>query len=69
MKITREEKRKNISEICKQIDNCESEDDLERVGDILNELLQAGLIFKKDYKFLEEELDNRLMTLIEKELI
>lgn len=69
MKISNEEKRQNALKIYTLIDNCETEDDIDRVNDIIDESMLGGRIFKKTYKFLSEELDDRLMTLVEAGLV
>jgi hypothetical protein len=69
MKRSRQEKHLEASKIFNMIPHCKSEDDLERVSDLLDECMLAGHIFKKDYKFLCEELDDRLMTLVEEGVI
>lgn len=68
MKHTRNEKRQKASEIFNLIEDCESEEALETISDMLEDLTLAGYIFKKDYKFLSEELDIRLSCIVEKEL-
>ena len=69
MKISMEEKRQNASEIFRRIHDCKSEEDLERMDDILEESMMADRILKKDYKFLSEELDDQISYLVGKGLI
>lgn len=68
-KYSREDKRRECSNILNMINDCKTENELEVVSDYLEESLLIGLIFKKDYKYLSDELDDRLMTLVEEGLI
>lgn len=68
MKISRDEKKKNASEILRQIHDCKTEEDLERVDDFLEVSVQLNRIYKKAYKFLSEELDNQSSLILESSL-
>lgn len=68
-KYSMEDKRQEASKILDMIRACKSESDLERVSDYLDECMICGFIFKKDYKFLCMEFDDRLMTLVEEGLV
>lgn len=72
MKISKDEiiqKREYAKELLEQIHNCQTEDELEVVNDRIEESVAAGLILKKHYRVLSEEIDNRLGYLIEQDLI
>jgi hypothetical protein len=69
MKYSRQEKRLEASKILEMIHLCKNEADIEKVDDYLDACAIAGIIFKIDYKFLCEELDDRLMTLVEEGVI
>ena len=69
MKITNAEKQNHALEIYRQIDHCKTEEELEKLCDKLDDLMFAGYVFKKDYKFLCEEMDNKIMDLVEYGLI
>lgn len=69
MRLNRAEKRQKAFDIFMKISDCITEDDIERLSDELDDLEVAGLILKKDYKFLCDELDDQLSYLVEKGLI
>lgn len=57
---------KNVySQIIHQISTCASEEELERVSDLSEECHTVGAITEEEYRSIEEELDDRLMTLVE----
>lgn len=68
-KHSMEDKRQEASKILDMIKACKSESDLERVSDYLDECMICGFIFKKDYKFLCTELDDRIMDFVEEGLV
>lgn len=51
--------------IMEKIEMCNTEDELEKVSDLVDDCQIARIITRKAYKALEEALDERLMTLIE----
>lgn len=67
MSVTRKEKQKHALEIFRMIYDCETEDDVYQLDDTLDDLVTCGYIFKKDYRFLSEELDSQLMRIIDKQ--
>ncbi len=69
MKISREQKKQNAVELMMQIDKCHSEEDIERVGDILEEYMFMGGIYKRHYEVLCEELDCRLCDIVNGDLL
>ena len=69
MKYSNEDKRKEAMTILAKIESCNSESELEEVDDYLDSCLLCGCIFKKDYKYLSEKIDDQIMTLVEKGLI
>lgn len=68
-KFSMKDKHREFSKILDMIKVCKTEDDIEEVSDYLDESLLIGSIFKKDYKYLTEKLDDRLMTLVEEGLV
>lgn len=69
IKFSREDKRREASDIFHMIQACKNETELEEVSDYIDECIVIGSIFKKDYKYLSDELDDRLMVLVEEGLV
>lgn len=61
----RNKQRETFGVLFDAIQKCESEADLERVADIIDEHLMTKGITKKQYRALEELQDDRLMDLVE----
>lgn len=62
------EKKTIFQELVEKINRCETEEELEFVNDQIEDCLLAGIIGKKEYRYLQEEQDARLALIIEKEL-
>jgi len=56
-------------DILNEVNECLTEEDLDAVCERADEAVQAGLITKKAYKALLEELDDRCIYLSERGLI
>ena len=65
MKFSREQKKQNATDIMVKIDNCHTGEDIDRVGDMLDELMQMGAIYKRAYDALCEELDCNMFDILE----
>ena len=61
----REKQKENAYSLLREIEKCETEGAIERVGDIAEEMVQAKMITKKAYRFIEEALDDQIMCLVE----
>ena len=61
----REKQKENTYSLLREIEKCETEEAIERVSDIAEEMVQAKMITKKAYRFIEEALDDQIMCLVE----
>lgn len=61
--------KEEIGELFYRITKAETEDELDEIGDLIDELSIAKVINKRERKFLEDELDNRLSYIVEKGLV
>lgn len=62
---SKEERAQRVSELVDKIEACATEDELEQVSDIIDDTFMAGLICKKDYKYLETMQDDQIGYLVE----
>ena len=67
--MNKETRIQNFIKLSNDIDKCISEEDLDKVMDIADEMLLAKHITKKAYKALEELLQERLSYLVDKNII
>ena len=63
--MTRAEQKENATRLLLEIDKCETEDDLDKVDERAEIMMQIGHITKKAYRAIEEALDDRIMDLVE----
>lgn len=62
---SKEERRLRVEGLVDKIYTCQTEEELDRVSDIADDMLLAGWLCKKDYKYLETVLDDRIGYLVE----
>lgn len=67
MKGIREKQKENFANLLREIEKCESEEDIDRVDTLAEEMVQGGHITKKAYRFIEEAMDDRIMDFVERE--
>lgn len=60
----RENQRKLALDLLDRVEECNTEAELEEVSDLVEELVQIGKITKKQYKAIDEALDDRLSYLV-----
>ena len=61
----REIQKANATMLLRRIEKCETEEDVEKVSDLAEEMVQAQMITKKVYRFIEEELDDQIAYLVD----
>lgn len=67
--MSREMQLQNFKKLFDDIENCMSEDDLERIEDIADEMVVGNHITKKAHKQIISLLDDRLSYLVDKGFI
>ena len=60
--------RQIFQELTEKINHCRTEEELETVSGLVEDYYLAGRITKREYKYLEEEQDDRLGLLIAAEM-
>ena len=65
MKLTNADKRRNVIDLRVMIYDCETLCEAEKLKDFLEELVEYGQIFKRDYYVLRNELNERIRRLTE----
>lgn len=63
------DKKQVALDMLQRVAGCNTEDELESVSDMLEEALQIGYISEKEYRAIDEALEDRLMDLVEKGIV
>ena len=63
-----EQRLKLYRELLNKVAQCQTEDELEKVSDEVDECSIARLLTRSQIKSIENELDDQLMTIVEEEL-
>ena len=61
----RKKQKENVIQLLQEIDKCETEEEIEKLDERAEIMVQLGQLTKKAYLFIEEAMDDRILTLVE----
>ena len=61
----REKQKENFLHLMREVEKCETEDDIDKVDELAEIMALIGLLTKKAYRAIEEAMDGRIMDLVE----